>query len=752
MSKASFRRTVSLASTLFLLVMMLTGVLGGSLSAGAEDDPINYAFNPGFEEGSDTEAARWGLYPGWDKGSFIGRDAHSGDRAISVALSEEQNYALFEGGISAGVMDVSAAAKLSMWVKYTGVTGEGFMIGVERKTDGDGDANAFSARYTGSSDGWTQLTFDIPATEKAITELIIKVEIATGAGTLLIDDVVLNGEKPKPPVADPAKNYARNPGFEMVNGVEAGDWGLYPGWDKGSFIGSDAHEGEKAIAVTLSADQNFALYQGGHTGGNFDLKSGAELSFWVKYNLAEGSFFKLMLERKTAAGNDNVVGEAITGKVDDWTQVKLTVPASTEDIQEWILKIDISTGGGTLLIDDADLKIKSGSDEPAPEVPDDKKPGVVITGETGTNLLTNPGFEGGDQDWGVVAGASITTAETHSGAKAVKAVLGAEGYASWNNLVTEFDYSAALRVTYWVKLDGVTGEGVTVGVERERMDENDKWADGSVYSQPLTGTSDWQKVVVEVPAAPGCFKVVAKVNFGSGSGTVYIDDVYIGLADQNQANANFAANPGFEKGAEAEAEKWGLAPGWDQMPSPIETTDVHGGNRAVKITLGSEEHSLLQSNNWGMPQFDLKGEMFLSMWVKYTDITGDGAYLKVERKANDEGVADVVGTPVTGTSNGWVQLKLLVPATTEELEEVVICLNTGVGTGTILVDDVTFRPATQEDKDNLNKPDPTPSDPSDPSTPDKPDVPATGVALPLSAAAMAAASAAVILAVKMRRG
>lgn len=160
----------------------------------------------------------------------------------------------------------------------------------------------------------------------------------------------------------------------------------------------------------------------------------------------------------------------------------------------------------------------------------------------------------------------------------------------------------------------------------------------------------------------------------------------------------------------------------------------------------------MESNNWGMPQFDLKGEMFLSMWVKYTDITGDGAYLKVERKANDEGVADVVGTPVTGTSNGWVQLKLLVPATTEELEEVVICLNTGVGTGTILVDDVTFRPATQEDKDNLNKPDPTPSDPSDPSTPDKPDVPATGVALPLSAAAMAAASAAVILAVKKRRG
>lgn len=156
----------------------------------------------------------------------------------------------------------------------------------------------------------------------------------------------------------------------------------------------------------------------------------------------------------------------------------------------------------------------------------------------------------------------------------------------------------------------------------------------------------------------------------------------------------------------------------------------------------------MQSNNWGMPTFDIKGEMFLSMWVKYTDITGDGAYLQVERKAHDEDVAGVTGTPVTGSSDGWVQLKLLVPATTEELEEVVICLNTGAGTGTILVDDVTFRPATQEDKDNIDKTDP---EPSNPDKPEGPESPATGAALPAGVAAAAAVSAAVILAVKKRR-
>lgn len=31
-------------------------------------------------------------------------------------------------------MNVSGAMTLTMWVKYTGITGEGFKIGLERKT------------------------------------------------------------------------------------------------------------------------------------------------------------------------------------------------------------------------------------------------------------------------------------------------------------------------------------------------------------------------------------------------------------------------------------------------------------------------------------------------------------------------------------------------------------------------------------------------------------------------------------------
>ena len=119
---------------------------------------------------------------------------------------------------------------------------------------------------TGSSDGWTQLKLDIPAAEEAIANINIKVEIGKGAGTLLIDDVVLNGEAPLPPEADPTKNYARNPGFEEGSDIEAGNWGLWPGWDQGSFIttaAEEVHGGSRAIKVQLGDTTNYALYEGG---------------------------------------------------------------------------------------------------------------------------------------------------------------------------------------------------------------------------------------------------------------------------------------------------------------------------------------------------------------------------------------------------------------------------------------------------------------------------------------------------------
>ena len=727
----------------------------------AVDPDKNYAFNPSFEEGSATEANNWGLYPGWDTGSFISSNARTGDRAIGVTLSEAQNYALFEGGITPTQLDTQSALILSFWVNYTDITGEGFMIGAERKTSGSENANVFTQRYTGSSDGWTEIKVELPATDLEITEIILKSEIATGSGTLLIDDVSL---KIAPEVIDYEKNYAFNPSFEEGSATEANNWGLYPGWDTGSFISSNARTGDRAIGVTLSEAQNYALFEGGITPTQLDTQSALILSFWVNYTDITGEGFMIGAERKTSGSeNANVFTQRYTGSSDGWTEIKVELPATDLEITEIVLKCEIAAGSGTLLIDDVSLKLDSGEnpddeddedDDEQGEVPADKQPGVVNTGETGTSLISNPGFEDGDTNWGVVGGAAISSDDTHSGAKAVKAVLGAEGYGMWNNLTADFDKNTALKMTFWVKLDGVTGDGIEVGVERNCIDGEGAPLTDHVFSERLTGTSDWKKVTVDIPATEGCYGIVVKANIAAGEETVYFDDFFIGLAEPAQQTDNYLMNPGFETGSATEASSWGLAPGWDKVSSPISTADVHGGNRAVSIAQGTENRVLFQSNNWGMPEMDLSQAMVYSAWVKYDGITGNGVYLKVERKANDEGVANVSGTAVTGTSDGWVQLKLLVPATTETIDELIVSVVAEVGTGTVIVDDAELRLAGEDDLNDDDEKDDDEKDDGDGDTDDTDDKkpsPTTGGGVPAAMALVTLTAIAAIVISKKRK-
>ncbi len=316
----------------------------------------------------------------------------------------------------------------------------------------------------------------------------------------------------------------------------------------------------------------------------------------------------------------------------------------------------------------------------------------------------------------------------------------------WNNLTADFDMNAALKMTFWVKLDGVTGDGIEVGVERNCMDDEGAPLTDHVFSDRLKGTSDWHKVTVDIPATNGCYGVVAKVNIPAGEGTAYFDDFFIGLAEPAKQSDNYLMNPGFETGSATEASNWGLAPGWDKISSPISTTDVHGGNRAVSIAQGTENHVLFQSNNWGMPEMDLTQAMVYSAWVKYEGVTGNGVYLKVERKANDEGIANVSGTAVTGTSDGWVQLKLLVPATDEVIEELIVSVVAEVGTGTVIVDDTELRPATQDD---LNDDEDNDNDTGDTDEDQLP--PATGGVVPTAMALVTLTATAVIVISKKRK-
>ena len=742
MKKNLFRRILSITAA--ACVTMSIAVSG--LAVNAEEE-VNYAPNPGFEEGSDTEAGSWGLWPGWDQGSFITKAAeelHGGSRAIKVVLNEEQNYALYAGRDGAA-MNVSGAMTLTMWVKYTGITGEGFKIGLERKTkETNADAHVWGETITGSSDGWTQLKLDIPAAEEAIANINIKVEIGKGAGTLLIDDVVLNGEAPLPPEADPTKNYARNPGFEEGSDIEAGNWGLWPGWDQGSFIttaAEEVHGGSRAIKVQLGDTTNYALYEGGINGSEFDLKSAATLTMWVKYTDVTGGF-KFGLERKVGdTANDNYFSDMITGSSDGWTQLKLDIPASQMDLTEWIIKVEIDKGAGTLLIDDVELKVggQSGEEE---EIPEDKKPGVSITDAKGQNILTNNGFENNDADWGVVNGASITTSDSHSGAKSVKVVLDGNAPGMWSNLKGEIsvDLSKAMKLSFWVKMENVTGDGLTVGVERTCMDADFNVTNANVFSEALNGTSDWKKVTVDIPATEGCYSLVVKANFPEGgTGTAYFDDFHLTTADEK--DMNLLNNGGLDKTKnDTEASGWALSPEWPK--GKFNHEDVHNGTSSLELALGTDAYTLFQSSGWGVLSYDLKQSMTFSAWVKASSVTGEGVSLKVERKNGDDLVGEaVVSTAVTGTSNGWVQLKVVAPAVTDEVSEIIVSVNAASGSGTVLVDDLQLRTAVASDTENGGEGDDGEGGGSVP----------TGVAFPALAVLASVTSAAALVIIRKRK-
>ncbi len=557
------------------------------------------------------------------------------------------------------------------------------------------------------------------------------------------------------PSAEEAETgYVLNPGFESWNDDgSATNWGLSTTWIKST---DDKKSGEAAVKIEQGAGG--AMWNNLVVDDTFDLQAAATLSMWVKYENITGNGFQIGLERPAADKNDNILSDAYTGTSDGWVQLTLSVPASELEVTGWVIKVNFEAGEGTLLVDDVVLNAvakeeggddgdegEEGGDDGEEQPSADKQPGVVITGEDGVSLITNNGFENGDADWGVVGGASITTEETHSGAKAVKAVMGAEGYSMWSNLKNEvtLDKNEALTLSFWVKLDGVTGDGVSIGVERTCMSMDGKVSDASVYGEPLTGTSDWQKVTLAVPATKDCYSIVVKVNFGAGEGTAYIDDCYFSAADPTKVN--LLNNGGFElvnnSSAPTEINAWALSTGWDQMPGAIVTGgDVHGGVRSVSMTLGGETRSLFQSNNWGVLSYDIKDAYVYTAWVKYSGVTGNGVTLKAERKAGDETITEAVSEAVTGTSDGWVQLRLVVPATTKEADELVVSVVAEAGEGTLLVDDAALRPAVQEDLENGGSESEGGNENVN-----------TGVALPVGAAVLALVAGGVLLASSKRR-
>ena len=98
-------------------------------------------------------------------------------------------------------------------------------------------------------------------------------------------------------------------------------------------------------------------------------------------------------------------------------------------------------------------------------------------------------------------------------------------------------------------------EGVKVGVKLngyQTVGDDAVPVFSEIYTPAFTGTTDWKKVELTVPGLAYGQSATVVASIPAGSGTVYFDDFYLGMADQSKQN--LLANPGFEAGGSAEAE------------------------------------------------------------------------------------------------------------------------------------------------------------------------------------------------------
>lgn len=700
-------RTVILRLVSIIVSLMLTCCLM-PFNMAATSGTENFARNPGFENGTDSEVFDWGLYPSWKSVNITTNTVHSGSRAVKVELSETQNYALFAGGYRSEHFELGAAMTVEMWVKYENLTG-GFFFGLERKKNDTAVANAMSETYIGTSDGWQKISFDVPQTDTALSEDIIKVEINRGSGTLYIDDVTLSYKK-----EDSPKEYILNGSFEDGSAAEATAWGLSGGWNNGNFT-SDAYDGNRAVKIELGTVDVNLFQSSAWNPEKYNLSSAKVITAMVKYENVTGMGVYLKVERKrngTAAADVSGIATAVVGTSDGWVKLELTVEETDKAIDELIISVSSGAGSGTVYVDSVSMTDCSDDTpavdpDPEPEEPDISK-----------EYLMNSSFEEGTASeataWGLSSGWNNGrfTSDAHDGNRAIKLQLNSSDSnlfqsSAWNS--EKYNLSSAKIITAMVKYENVVGAGVYLKAERKKNDTGV----ANVTGGALTGSSDGYiklELIVEKTSYELDEFIVSVVG-GAGSGTVYIDSVsmkdYVPEEPSDPENpdpdkpekpqTNYLLNGSFENGGSASVDFWGIVGEWN---ASYISSDAHDGVRSIKLTAGDSERSFFQSNMWNDAfEYDLSSGKLIEAWVKTDNLKGAGVSIRVERKRNDVAVANAEGAALTDTKGEWKKISLVLAAAEEEIDELIVFVVCGAGSGTVYVDSISMNDYTPTDEE-----------------------------------------------------
>jgi hypothetical protein len=207
---------------------------------------------------------------------------------------------------------------------------------------------------------------------------------------------------------------------------------------------------------------------------------------------------------------------------------------------------------------------------------------VIVPPPTDTeNLLLNGGLELGSGDdfdnWGKWNGPGNMTEETadvFEGTRALR-VTNSEDAAEWQVQFVSDEVALTVgetyTISYWVKGDAVNVRAST------------KPDNTAHYGEFYVATTDWTQYATTFEATDPLMRV--SLDIGLNTGTFIIDDLALVEGSAPLSNVppveNLVLNGDLELGSGDDFDNWGQWNGADNMTE--ETTEVHGGARALKI-------------------------------------------------------------------------------------------------------------------------------------------------------------------------
>ena len=237
-----------------------------------------------------------------------------------------------------------------------------------------------------------------------------------------------------------------------------------------------------------------------------------------------------------------VMQQAIVGVLQSTEVTVIVKPGSivAVDVKNSVLAVEVKGGAMNVTVEGGTISVKT---EPGTVLSVDLaevsfEGTVNVTVESGQlaitfqesqfpdNLLSNPGFEEGEEGWTLESGWSIDNAEFYAGTASAKGVQGASESFIYSSDVIKVTPGQLFTVIAVFRGSGLTGNGLRLALRC--LDPVNQEFLRYIYGEPHTDDieGEWTTVryVFTIPDDTGYIQVAVSLDAGSGTG--WVDNVY----------------------------------------------------------------------------------------------------------------------------------------------------------------------------------------------------------------------------------